>query len=712
MYVLILFVVIIMISMSIVWTAVKRGNERLVEKNNEHTVAHDFVEQLFDSFGVLATGGTISDIGSDMDSVTLKVIERLVYWLLLMSGLVVFAILVGIITSGFESLMTSIEEGKSKVAERHHTLILGWNQSTLRVVTQIAFLRRAWRVQNERWDRKWFPWRRVPPSSPVAKYPVVVMADFFGEGIDKSKSEMQEELDAYLRERGINPKRTKVGYDIVCRKADPTSVHDLVRVNVKSAVSIMVMMMELDEHEEKESDGCIVNGATIRTMLALRSVLCASKEDAERFDKNDTRIVVQLQKPSRFVNAASFRSWKNKKLIETMDLSLFVNTLMFLCASKPNLSQVVMSVLNFEEAAIRCRRIDQIRAGPRDEKGFLIGKTYEEAVKENCWKYSVLIGVTNTNILYQSTGSLEGPNGETIGICPEASYKIQPDDLAMFVSPVSMPKVSDQQLDLEPERTKQQAEQFDLTPFEESQITTHLKIQQKLLVCGWRSLWVQDPARLKARIHDVCKNATKESYICFKNQASPETFAGWVEDIGDPVTDGSVKLLEGTSHVWRVKKYPYVVFYHSFGDAAKIEYMEDLFRKDSVFRTAIVLSTQAIQKDLSPQSMDTRVLTILLLLKHLASEWKEKLSVISENQLDQTADIAATPGGVEKDPDFVNTQAISARGLTMALAYPRIQPALAELFNDKNKNDGSPELDLISCEMLGIGMLLFPSHPP
>ena len=155
-----------------------------------------------------------------------------------------------------------------------------------------------------------------------------------------------------------------------------------------------------------------------------------------------------------------------------------------------------------------------------------------------------------------------------------------------------------------------------------------------------------------------------------------------------------------------------MVFYHSFGDAAKIEYMEDLFRKDSVFRTAIVLSTQAIQKDLSPQSMDTRVLTILLLLKHLASEWKEKLSVISENQLDQTADIAATPGGVEKDPDFVNTQAISARGLTMALAYPRIQPALAELFNDKNKNDGSPELDLISCEMLGIGMLLFPSHPP
>ena len=58
MYVLILFVVIIMISMSIVWTAVKRGNERLVEKNNEHTVAHDFVEQLFDSFGVLATGAS------------------------------------------------------------------------------------------------------------------------------------------------------------------------------------------------------------------------------------------------------------------------------------------------------------------------------------------------------------------------------------------------------------------------------------------------------------------------------------------------------------------------------------------------------------------------------------------------------------------------------------------------------------------------------
>ena len=56
---------------------------------------------------------------------------------------------------------------------------------------------------------------------------------------------------------------------------------------------------------------------------------------------------------------------------------------MFLCAAKPNLSQVVTS-MNFEDAAMRCRRMDQIKQG-ENKLGWLIGKTFEDAYKKNCW---------------------------------------------------------------------------------------------------------------------------------------------------------------------------------------------------------------------------------------------------------------------------------------------------------------------------------------
>ena len=38
---------------------------------------------------------------------------------------------------------------------------IGWNEATVRVVCQLAFLRRTFLVQNETWERTLFPWTRV-----------------------------------------------------------------------------------------------------------------------------------------------------------------------------------------------------------------------------------------------------------------------------------------------------------------------------------------------------------------------------------------------------------------------------------------------------------------------------------------------------------------------------------------------------------------------
>ena len=77
------------------------------------------------------------------------------------------------------------------------------------------------RIQNERWDRKWLPWRRVPPSTPLAKYPIVILWD------GKSKEEMEEVTSNAFAERGVLPHRTKVGRDVVFRRGNPCNAHDV-----------------------------------------------------------------------------------------------------------------------------------------------------------------------------------------------------------------------------------------------------------------------------------------------------------------------------------------------------------------------------------------------------------------------------------------------------------------------------------------------------
>ena len=79
---------------------------------------------------------------------------------------------------------------------------------------------------------------------------------------------------------------------------------------------------------------------------------------------------------------------------------------------------------------------------------------------------------------------------------------------------------------------------------------------------------------------------------------------------------------------------------------------------------------------MSPILQDSRILTICMMLRHLnpICNPASHIRICSENNVDQTAALALTPqrtgNNVQKFPDFINTQAIYARALTLALAYP------------------------------------------
>ena len=143
------------------------------------------------------------------------------------------------------------------------------------------------------------------------------------------------------------------------------------------------------------------------------------------------------------------------------------------------------------------------------------------------------------------------------------------------------------------------------------------------------------------------------------------------------------------------------IFHHSI-DCADFQVMKDFLDTDSMhhYHSAIVLGSGAKGK-ISGYSQDTRVLSVSLILRHICFQlnYDKAIHLSSENNEDQTAELALAPkvkrnahSYHEHDPDFINTQAITARVLTLGLAYPQINDAMAEIFLD-----GTDNTEGVSC---------------
>jgi hypothetical protein len=109
------------------------------------------------------------------------------------TNIVVVAVLIGFMNEAISGFMSSLSEGRTKVIEDGHTLILGWSEATIRVVIQISFLRRQYQIMCEEqypfltFLCDWVPlvaytkplmrWSGLfdPPSTPLAAADIVLM---------------------------------------------------------------------------------------------------------------------------------------------------------------------------------------------------------------------------------------------------------------------------------------------------------------------------------------------------------------------------------------------------------------------------------------------------------------------------------------------------------------------------------------------------------
>mmetsp|Transcript_13606 Transcript_13606/g.27862 ORF Transcript_13606/g.27862 Transcript_13606/m.27862 type:complete len:1028 (-) Transcript_13606:78-3161(-) len=743
-YILLFVSLVSCVALSIIWVLVARND-------GDHELTNDGGGAMFMVFQVLITGG--------YDSSILETTQRLAFFVTILVGVSIVSILIGLISDTVNEYMEDLSSGSSKVVEEGHTLILGWNESTTRVVCQIAFLRRIYLMQNETWARRLFPWTRVHPSSPVSAAPVVIM----------NNTQEKEDMEILVRDafaaRNINPKRTKIGRDVVFRKGDPTENHDLVRVAAHKASSIVVMMTAADRQGLEDSGGSNENSGSIRTVLALRNLMFSNGDPAETFP-TDLRVVVQLSSSCPFLGASAFVTPWGKKCLFAQDVGKSVNRLLFKSSSHPGLVNVLMQIMGFEGKAIKCRSAHELRAGPDNKEGWFVGKTMKVALLHHGWKNAQLIGSDDDKVgEFDFQGDADGLYNEpgSPGIMGDPDRLVKASDTMIFICDSSTPTFAgssmEAALDLmsggdgaspgSVSALENEAKKY-LTGAVGATLTgSEDKSPQHMLLCGWRQEWASTPQRFKDRLKDMRGGLPLGSVVTCANlldsqsfedcMTSPEVGFELVDDSAPGPSHGHSKstqhqtALRGSANhsnesatssnspleVTKRKRFSgfggTMFIEHHAGDPANFNGMKRLFGdlakqpKGSCTRgvdIALVLGTMATIV-LPPGARDARVLSILLILRKLAEDEAHDLGeeglkgmhAIAENEQDQTAMLAVCPASPNPStlPDFVNTQQIIARSLAMNLAYPQIQDAVSEIVLP----DG-PGIEFITCQHLGI----------
>ncbi|KAF8757481.1 hypothetical protein HU200_011006 [Digitaria exilis] len=224
-------------------------------------------------------------------------------------GMLVFAMMLGLVTDSISEKFDSLRKGRSEVIEQSHTLILGWSDKLGSLLNQIA-------IANES----------------LGGGTIVVMAER-----DK------EEMEADIAKMEFDLKGTAV----ICRSGSPLILADLkkfhffptkctfmYKVSVSKARAIVVLA---EEGNADQSDA-----RALRTVLSLTGV----KEGLRG------HIVVELSDLDNEVLVKLVGG----DLVETVVAHDVIGRLMIQCARQPGLAQIWEDILGFENCEFYIKR--------------------------------------------------------------------------------------------------------------------------------------------------------------------------------------------------------------------------------------------------------------------------------------------------------------------------------------------------------------------
>ncbi|XP_065621882.1 ion channel DMI1 [Quercus suber] len=236
----------------------------------------------------------VADSGNHADRVGTG--SRIVSVSISAGGMLIFAMMLGLISDAISEKVDSLRKGKSEVIERDHILILGWSDKLGSLLKQLA-------IANES----------------IGGGVVVVLAE-------RDKEEM--EIDIGKLEFDF------MGTSVICRSGSPLILADLKKVSVSKARAIIV----LASHENADQS----DAHALRVVLSLTGVKEGLRGHAVvEMSDIDNEPLVKLV---------------GGDLIETVVAHDVIGRLMIQCALQPGLAQIWEDILGFENAEFYIKR--------------------------------------------------------------------------------------------------------------------------------------------------------------------------------------------------------------------------------------------------------------------------------------------------------------------------------------------------------------------
>jgi len=229
--------------------------------------------------------------------------------ILTLAGMLLNALLVGLVAEVLAAKMDGLRKGKSRVLERNHTLLLGWNDKILPLIREIA-----------------------EANDSEGGGMVVILAD-------RDKQEMELDIENYFSGEDLK------GTQVVCRTGNPLLVSDLNKVSATHAKSIAVMAQETGDPDESDA-------RAVRIVLALCKGLTISGH-----------VVVEL----RDVDNSELIRLVGNDQVEIMVPHDIIGRLMIQCARQRNLAQTYMKLLGFFDNEFYVEKWPQIEGMPFSE---------------------------------------------------------------------------------------------------------------------------------------------------------------------------------------------------------------------------------------------------------------------------------------------------------------------------------------------------------
>ena len=254
------------------------------------TKGFDPVESIWGVFFQLADTGSMVSQGKDNLAVPLRLTAILTGFV----GIVIFSMLIAFITTQVDQKVELLKRGRSKVLEKDHTLILGWNDRILEIIREVI-------LANENQKRG----------------VIVVMSS-------REKVEMEDTINASIS----NFMTTKV----ICRSGEVISFNDLDMVSVNTCKSVIL----LSEEQAGQTDRTLLDSKVINCVLAI-----CRREDRRQ---EPFHVIAELQTPLNRPVVASIGGDE----VEVIVSPQLIPSITVQATRETGLSVVLMELLSFD----------------------------------------------------------------------------------------------------------------------------------------------------------------------------------------------------------------------------------------------------------------------------------------------------------------------------------------------------------------------------